>query len=215
MKIIYFGSAGLLSELPLLALLAADHSIAALAVTEHTWQSLTNENQFAGYAIQQEQPPSILGIAAQNSIPVIQLADQLEQSESDIAAMQPDLILVSCFARRIPSQIFQIPRLGCFNLHPSLLPAYRGPAPIHWQLHNAETVSGVTVHQVVGELDAGDIAVQQELNVPAGVTAMELEYHLATLGGQALLLLLEQLQQGKLVLKPQDETAASYYGFPD
>lgn len=103
-----------------------------------------------------------------------------------LAAAGADVACVACFPRRIPSPLLALPRLGFLNLHPSLLPRYRGPAPLFWQLRHGETETGVTVHWMDEELDTGDIARQTALALPDGATGPELDRLLGAAGGRLL-----------------------------
>jgi len=82
-----------------------------------------------------------------------------------IEKYQPDIIIVSCYARRLPQSILSLARKGSFNVHPSLLPKYRGPNPIFWQLREGEKEYGITLHRMTNDFDACDIISQQKVNV--------------------------------------------------
>jgi len=220
LKIVYVGSAGVLSIIPLRILLRAGVGISAIAMMDETVEYLEQQPPtIADIKVGEEEllsaSASLLEIAESFHIPVVSLSDPLKDSQEKLEALQPDLMLMSCFPRKLPAAMFQLPRLGCFNLHPSLLPAYRGPSPVHWQCAHKVPESGVTIHKVDAEFDRGDIAVQKKISTRLCVNKMELGYKLSLLGGEAFLELLEQIEEDGLILTPQIEDEASYYGFPE
>jgi len=128
--------------------------------------------------------------------------------------VRPELGLVACYPRRLPPPILELPRRGCLNLHPSLLPAYRGPEPVFWQLRAGETRTGVTLHVMTEELDAGDIVAQASRPLAVGVAASQLERMLAEAGGALAAQTMARYAGRPLPRRPQDERAASYFPRP-
>jgi len=219
-NIVFIGSQGVLSEVPLRVLLQSGVSIKAIALLKETYLSLSSKPvSVADIAVGDDQSltssASLLEIAQQYQIPVIELADPLKDSVQQFEALQTDLILMSCFPRKLPPEVFQLPSAGCYNLHPSVLPAYRGPSPVHWQCAHNVSESGVTVHRVNAEFDQGDIAVQKRIQTRYCVNKVELAYRLALLGGEAFVELIKAIEKNTLELTPQAEAEASYYGFPE
>jgi len=209
-----------LSEIPLRILLQHGVTIQAIALLESTKTQLENRPvSVADIKVGDDESltssATLLEIADQHQIPVVELSDQLEQSVETLKSLQTDLMLMSCFPRRLPASIFTLPSKGCFNLHPSLLPAYRGPSPVHWQCEHKVSESGVTVHQVNQAFDEGAIAVQKAIKTRQCVNKVGLAYKLALIGGEAFLELIQLIESDKLKLMPQSEAQASYYGFPD
>lgn len=218
-SIVYIGSAGVLSEWPLLRLLQAGQAIRAVAILEDTINQLQSKPRRIASLVQGEQrlplqQPSLLELAADYEIPILTLTSPLDRCVESIASLKPDLILMSCFPKRLPEAIFNLPRFGGFNLHPSLLPKYRGPSPIHWQCQHKVRRTGISWHQVSQDFDQGDIAIQRELSLPRPMAKHELAATLAKLGADAALDLIRQIELGTLELQPQQESVASYYGFP-
>jgi methionyl-tRNA formyltransferase len=138
--------------------------------------------------------------------------------EAEIAAkmaeLGTELVVCSCFPWRIPAALLAIPRHGWWNLHPSLLPAYRGPDPLFWQQQAGETATGITLHQMDEELDTGPILATAVVSLPLA-HLRESEQILGAEGGQLVIRALEQLMAGQLVLQPQDEARASYQPLPN
>ena len=102
---------------------------------------------------------------------------------AQIKEWNPDLIVVAAYGRLLPDEILDAPKYGCINVHSSLLPKYRGAAPINWAILNGDEVSGVTIMHMATELDAGDIILQASTPIGAQETAGELYTRLAQLGG--------------------------------
>lgn len=123
-----------------------------------------------------------------------------------------DIACVACWHRAIPSRVLEIPRHGFLNVHPSLLPAYRGPQPLFWQFRAGETCTGVTVHWMDSGLDTGDIAAQELVHFADGIRLSEAEALCASSGGRLLAETLGALGRGHLERRPQQ--SGSYFPNP-
>ena len=121
-----------------------------------------------------------------------------------------DLGILVSFGRIIPPEVLRAPRLGIFNVHPSLLPKYRGASPINRALENGEKETGVTIMKVTEKLDAGPIVLQRRVEIGPFETFGELERRLIELGKEMLEEFFEMLKKGELELVPQDDSKASY-----
>lgn len=128
--------------------------------------------------------------------------------------VHPDLIVTACFPRRLPPALLNRPRSGCLNVHPSPLPAYRGPSPVFWQLRAGETMSGVTIHKLSEALDAGDIVARESIPLSAEMTAQAINRALVDAGGRLLVRALTQTDWDALPSTVQDHAKASYYSWP-
>lgn len=159
---------------------------------------------------------TIAQIAWERDIPVIEVG-RLSTSETveALAAFRPDVICIACFPQRLPRALLDLPPLGCLNVHPSLLPAYRGPSPGYWVLRKGDRATGVTIHLMDEQLDSGDILMQQAFEIPPGITPAALEQQCAILGGPLLARAVRALAAGTAVRTPQDPARASYYSWPD
>ena len=122
----------------------------------------------------------------------------------------PDLIVVAAFGQILSKEILDLPRLGCVNVHASLLPAYRGAAPIQWAVINGEEKSGVTIMQMDKGLDTGDILLQEEIPLASDETGESLYNKMARLGGELLVKALPMIEQGTLTPTKQDDSASCY-----
>lgn len=129
---------------------------------------------------------------------------------SYIQALKPELIVVAAYGRILPNDILEYPAYGCINVHSSLLPKYRGAAPINWAILNGELETGVTIMHMVPELDAGDIIAQRSIPIGPNETAPELFDRLALMGGELLVDTVAQLQAGTASRFPQDKDRVTY-----
>lgn len=129
---------------------------------------------------------------------------------ADLAKLAPDIIVVTDYGQFLKPNLLAVPALGAINIHPSLLPKYRGAAPIHWAIANGETETGVTVLYVTEKMDAGDIILQERVPILDDATTQTLEPLLAEVGANLLLRALDDIQHGRAQPTPQDERLATY-----
>ncbi|MGQ9818642.1 MAG: methionyl-tRNA formyltransferase [Candidatus Kapaibacteriales bacterium] len=122
--------------------------------------------------------------------------------------IEPDLFVIVAF-KILPKEVFTIPRIASFNVHPSLLPKYRGPAPINWQIINGEMKTGVTTFLLQEQVDTGNIILQREYDIPEGWTAGDLHDFLAPKSAEMALETCEILLSGNFTAIEQDETLAT------
>jgi methionyl-tRNA formyltransferase len=127
---------------------------------------------------------------------------------STLAQLQPDLIVVVAF-RILPREVFTIPRLGSINLHASLLPKYRGAAPMNWAIINGETETGVTTFFLREKVDTGSIILQARVRIGPDETAGELHDRLADLGAVVVLQTVRQIELGRVQPQAQDDSLVS------
>jgi methionyl-tRNA formyltransferase len=160
-------------------------------------------------------PPTIAGIAWHNHIPVWEIGN-LNHTDTHrfIAQLQPDLAIVACFPQKFPPDLLAIPRLGFVNLHPSLLPAFRGPVPLFWQFRAGLTEIGVTLHHMDTQFDTGDILAQTSVTLPLGCSGQEADRLCAKAGGELLVREMPAIFAQTHTPLPQTKTSASYYTFP-
>ena len=144
-------------------------------------------------------------------LPVLQPAAIKNNSEfrDQLAAIGPDAIIVVGYGRIIPQWMIDLPRLGNLNLHASLLPKYRGAAPIQWAIASGESVTGVTTMRIDAGLDTGDILMQREISIDAEDTAETLGPRLAAMGADLMVETLRGLETGQVQPTPQDHLRAS------
>lgn len=181
------------------ALLGSEHQVIAV---------VTRPDRPRGRG-QQVSPSPIKRVALEHGITCLQPED-LEEPEfiAQLRGFWPDLLVVVAF-RMLPKVVFQIPPLGAINLHPSLLPRYRGAAPIQWAIINGETETGVTTFFIDEGLDTGRIILQRRVSIGEEETAGELHNRLATIGAEVLLETVALIATGEPPRIAQDETQAS------
>jgi methionyl-tRNA formyltransferase len=160
---------------------------------------------------QQLAPPPVKVLAERHGIPVLQPAKvRAPEFIELVREMTPDLIVVVAFGQILPKALLDIPRNGCINVHASLLPRYRGAAPINWCIINGETETGVTTMQMDVGLDTGDMLVKRSTPIDPDEDSSSLHDRLAAIGADALAETLELLLAGKLVPEKQDDHLSCY-----
>lgn len=154
--------------------------------------------------------PPVKVLAEERSVPIAQPGKLRDGRALELLrGWHPDLMVVAAYGRILPRDILDLPPLGCINVHASLLPKYRGAAPIQWAILCGETVTGVTIMRMNERLDEGDVLLQRSLEILPGETYGELQTRLAMLSSGVLLEALVELKNGRLVATPQDDRAAT------
>ncbi len=149
--------------------------------------------------------------ALSKNIPVFQPATLRDGAAADLVrSLEPDLTVVAAYGKLLPEEILEIPSLGSVNVHSSLLPKYRGAAPINWAILNGETETGVTIMYMAKELDAGDVILQRATRIAPEEDAQALTARLAALGAQALSDAAAALEAGTAGRTPQDHSSHTY-----
>lgn len=160
---------------------------------------------------QKLQPSPVKIFAEENHLPVLQpLKVKAPEIVAQLAELKPDLIVVVAFGQILSQKILDIPRFGCINVHASLLPKYRGAAPIEWSIIRGEKVTGVTTMQMNAGLDTGDILCSSEVKIGDDMILPELRERLMTVGADLLLKTLYLLQIGELKPVKQDDALSTY-----
>ncbi len=156
-------------------------------------------------------PPDVKVCAERLSIPVYQ-PERLSKGDSYsiIKEMNPDVIVVVAYGQILPENILNIPKYGCINVHGSLLPKYRGAAPIQWAVLNGDKVTGVTTMYMEKGLDTGDILLKEEYEIGINETAGQVFDNLAKIGGELILKTLKMAEEGTLNPEKQDDRLSSY-----
>jgi methionyl-tRNA formyltransferase len=184
------------------AVLAAGHEVALV---------LTQPDRPVGRA-QELQAPPVKQAALKHSIPVLQpekIKNNPELRER-LESIAPDAILVVAYGRIIPQWMLDLPRHGNINLHGSLLPKYRGAAPIQWSVANGETVSGVTTMRLDAGLDTGPMLLAHAVPVGEEETAVDVYENLAEVGAPLMVETLRRLEADELFPEPQDHSLATH-----
>jgi len=158
------------------------------------------------------QAPPVKEYAIAHNIPVYQPLKLSKEPETiqEFAAIKPDLIVTCAFGQILPQSLLDIPQYGTINVHASLLPKYRGAAPIQWAIINGDKKTGITTMFTELGLDTGDILMQEEIEIPIDMTAGQLHDILSELGAKTLIKTIKALENGTLTRTKQDESKATY-----
>ena len=157
------------------------------------------------------QPPPVKVLALAHDIPVYQPTSVKDGTALEIIQqLKPELIVVAAYGRILPNEILEYPAKGCINVHSSLLPKFRGAAPIHWAVVSGETETGVTIMHMAQELDAGDIIDQIRTPIDPDESVEAVHDRLAQLGGKILVDVVKQIAEGTATRTPQDSSKATY-----
>ena len=191
-RVLFFGMACAGSAPPLRALIAADIDLVAVVMP-------------AG------QSGSPIGDLARSAgVPVIEVADARRPATvAAIAEHHPDIIAVACFPWRLSPALLAVPTLSAVNVHPSLLPAGRGPDPLFWSFRRGERRTGVTIHLLDEGFDTGPVVAQEAIDLPEGIRLSEFEARLMELGGGLLVVAIRRLPTGEIRPVPQDDAQAT------
>lgn len=201
MKIVYMGTPDF--AVPALERLARNpkHSVAAV---------FTQPDKPVGRK-QVLTPPDVKVCAQKLGIPVFQPASmKTDEAYSQLEQLSPDVIVVAAYGQILPARVLGLPRFGCVNIHGSLLPKYRGAAPIQQAVLNGDKVTGVTAMLMDEGLDTGDILMTKETEIGINETSAELFDRLSRLGGELIEETLDALENNRLTPKKQDESLATH-----
>ncbi len=160
---------------------------------------------------QKEIAPPVKSLALKLGLPVWQPEKVKGQRFLEILhTLNPDMIVVAAFGQILPKAIIDFPTLGCLNIHPSLLPKYRGAAPLNWSIIRGETQTGVTIMLMDEGMDSGDILLQESTEIRTMETFGELHDRLADLGATMLLKTVEQVASGTVQRRKQDPSLVTF-----
>ena len=156
-------------------------------------------------------PPDVKVCAEKLGIPVFQPSSmRSEETYNSLKELNPDVIVVAAYGQILPKAVLDLPKFGCVNIHGSLLPKYRGAAPIQQSVLDGEKVTGVTTMLMDVGLDTGDILLKAETEIGENETAGELFDRLAVLGGELIVETLDKLKKGEITPQKQDESLATH-----
>ncbi len=155
--------------------------------------------------------PPVKQVALELGLPVYQ-PERIKDTQfvETIKELRPDMIVVVAFGQILSKEILDIPPLGCINVHASLLPKYRGAAPINWSIINGDRVTGVTTMYMDEGLDTGDMILKKQIEIDDEMNAQELHDKLSLLGAEILIETLENIEMGKIIRVKQNEEEATY-----
>ena len=202
LKIVYCGTPDF--AVPSLELLSQHPQVEIISV-------VTMPDRPAGRG-QQLTPPPVAEFAKANKLPLFQTENINKEPEflEKLKVQEVDLFVVLAFAQFLGSKILALPKMGCFNIHTSLLPKYRGAAPIQYALLNGDSGTGVSIQRMVKEMDAGDVALLDPVAIAPHETGGQLYTRLKFQAALSLNTLLERLIEGKIEFIKQNETEVSF-----
>ena len=198
MRMVFFGSASI--GFPVLEALLVSKTDEVVAV-------VTQPDRPAGRK-QQLKPCPVKTFAQERGIPVL-CPEKIKDSRQELDALKADLFVVVAYGQYIPQSVLALPKHGAINLHPSLLPKYRGSSPIQWAVANGDTITGVTILYVSEKMDSGDIILQRKILINSRDTSVTLEPLLAEAGAELLMEAVEQIRNGTVLRHPQDEAIST------
>lgn len=199
MRIVFMGTPDI-AEAALVALLREGHEVAAV---------YTREDKPVGRKQLLTAPPVKLR-ALENGIPVVQPKTlRADGAAAELAAFAPELVVVVAYGRILPPEILAVPKHGCINLHVSLLPQYRGAAPIQWAVINGDAETGVSIMQLDEGLDTGPVLAQERVGIGPADTAGDVFATVTAIGARLLARTVEDIAAGRAAARPQ-EGAPSY-----
>ena len=199
MRILFMGTPDIAAE-SLAALLGAGHEVCAV---------FTRRDKPVGRKQILTAPP-VKQLAVKHGIPVYQPRTLRDGSSDDIIReLAPDVVVVVAYGCIIPPQLLHTAPYGCINLHVSLLPKYRGSAPIQWAVLNGDAETGVTIQQMAEGIDTGDILLVEPIDIDPEETSGELFDRVSAVGAKTLVTALEKIEAGALTPQKQDDTQAS------
>ena len=180
-------------------------ALRALAVTRHPVVGVVSQPDRPRGRGRVVEPTPVAATAKELSLPLLQPEKVGDESAlAWLRGVRPDLGIVVAFGQFIPKSARELPPLGMINAHASLLPRWRGAAPIEWALDSGDSKTGISVMRVVKEMDAGDVCLARELEIGAEETAGELSARLSALAGPALVEAVEQIASARARFEPQD-----------
>lgn len=160
-------------------------------------------------------PTPVKAAAAEYGIPVYQplslrKGEDAEEAMKILRELAPDIIVVTAYGQILPKEVLELPKYGCINIHASLLPKYRGAAPINWVILNGENETGVTSMQMSVGLDTGDMLIKRSTAIGENETYQELYSRLSEMGAEVLIETLAAIENGTLTPEKQDDSQSCY-----
>ena len=200
MRIVFFGTPEW--AVPTLAAIAATRNALSLVVTQPM------RRRGRGGAVT---PSPVAVAAAKARLPILEPSTvKTPQFLAQLAQERPDLLVVVAYGRIFPRQVLDLPPLGAINIHFSLLPRYRGAAPVQWAIARGETETGVTIMKMSEEMDAGPVLAQERVPILPEERSPSLGARLAPIGAALLASLLDDIEEGRVEPQPQDEGGATF-----
>lgn len=200
MKIVFMGTPDFAVG-ALEAIVAAGHTVTEVVTQPDKAKGRSGQAQF----------PPVKECAVKHGIPVFQpVKIKAPDAVEELKKFEADIFVVAAFGQILSKEILDMPKFGCVNIHASLLPKYRGAAPINWCIINGEKETGVTIQQMNEGIDTGDILAAKSMAIAPDETAESLFDKLSRLGAKLIVETLPKLERGEIMPVPQDEALASH-----
>lgn len=200
LNIVYFGTPQF-AVMPLNALINAGHKISAVI------SQPDREKNRKGELL----PSPVKLFAQKNGLEIFQFEKLRREGVCTLKELKADIFITAAYGQILSQEILDIPKYGTFNIHASLLPKYRGAAPVQWALINGETITGVTIMRTDIGIDTGDIILQKPIKIMPSENTQELLYKLSILGSEAVLQALNMLENNTISYTKQQENLSSHY----
>lgn len=197
LKIIYFGTSDFALE-PLKVLCESGHEVTAV---------ITRPDSKGGRSLGLIQSP-VKQFALEKKLLVLEF-DEIKEAKNQLIELGADLYILCSYGIFLPESILRLAKQYALNIHPSLLPKYRGAAPINWALINGDKYTGVTIQKVSKKMDAGDIVLQKEMPIEVSDNVQSLSIKLSALSGEMLLEVIDSVNDGTIAFRPQDDNQAT------
>lgn len=204
MKIVFMGTPDF-AVLPLKAIVEAGHDVRAVFTQP-------DKPKNRGHKMQ---PTPVKEYAVEQNIPVYQPLS-LKKGDDAVAALKtlseinPDVIVVAAYGKILPKELLELPKFGCINIHASLLPKYRGAAPIQWSIINGEKESGITIMQMADGIDTGDMMLKESVQFDEKTTYSILHDQLAEIGASLIVQALKLIENGESKFVKQDDSQSTH-----
>lgn len=200
MKIIFLGTP-YLAKVALEEMIRSRHEVIAV---------VTQPDKTSGRGRHMKFSP-VKELALEKKIPLFQpVSIKDEKVLDELDALQADIFVVTAYAQKLPERLLHMAPFGCINIHPSMLPRYRGASPLRGPILNGDEKTGVTIMNVAYEFDSGDILLQEEIDMDAKETIRTLEPKVAQKGAEMLVEALDRIEEGTLSPRPQNEEDHTY-----
>lgn len=200
MKIVFFGTSQFAINI-IEGILSTDNELCAIVCQPDKVNQRNNKVEYS----------PVKNFAIKNNIPLFQFKKLNKDGEQILKDLAPDIIITASFGQIIRRNILDIPKFGIYNVHGSLLPKYRGPAPIQWSVINGESKTGITIMKTEEGIDCGEMYLKKECEILDDDTASSMFDKLSTLGKEAIIEFLDKFEYYTKHGEKQDETQATYF----
>lgn len=224
-RVVFFGRRCRLSAEPLRALLEAGIDVAAVVIPARSLpgrppppiRSVSPRPAHSRLLLADPgEYRSVDDLAQETQIPLLEVSDvRLPEVADLLRTLSPAVFAVSCFPSRLPGTLLRLPERAALNAHPSLLPRHRGPDPLFWTYRGLDPQAGVSIHRMTARLDAGDVVLQQPIELPVGLSGDVLEARCAATAGQLLVAAVDDALHGSACARPQNPHQALYERWPE